>query len=280
MKTQKAFICVVTLKDGWKLKTKFKFKLKDCSVEKQKQQLAQGYADLGNRLDSFKRAFGAKAFEQMAIEDVQMELDQNMDGQVPQFFDLDFLPHDISVYNHIDFEKPLDVAIHWRRPHEFLMDKMSQDQLEEYNMIQVFYDTIEPSDIRLGSKSEDLQNHYFLSALSILAQRPPLIERLFITKQWNQEGIYRVRICKGGEWLEVTVDDLFPCEPNGSPIFASGVQNEIWALILEKAYAKVHGSYFLLKGGFVNEALMDLTGCPTSSYSLKDDQVQHFIQNG
>mmetsp|Transcript_19106 Transcript_19106/g.29295 ORF Transcript_19106/g.29295 Transcript_19106/m.29295 type:complete len:120 (-) Transcript_19106:503-862(-) len=56
--------------------------------------------------------------------------------------------------------------------------------------------------------------------------------------------------------------------------------NEIWAMILEKAYAKVHGSYYLLNGGFVNEALQDLTGCPTSCYNLKDDYVQHFIANG
>jgi hypothetical protein len=50
-------------------------------------------------------------------------------------------------------------------------------------------------------------------------------------------------------------------------------------MLLEKAYAKVHGSYFLLKGGYVSEALQDLTGCPTSCYNLKDDFVQHFINN-
>ena len=44
-------------------------------------------------------------------------------------------------------------------------------------------------------------------------------------------------------------------------------------MILEKAYAKIHGSYFLLKGGFVHEALLDLTGCPTSCYNLKDEYV-------
>jgi hypothetical protein len=30
-----------------------------------------------------------------------------------------------------------------------------------------------------------------------------------------------------------------------------------------KAYAKVHGNFFLLRGGFTHEALLDLTGCPT-----------------
>ena len=29
-----------------------------------------------------------------------------------------FLPCDISVYNHIMIERPLDIAIHWRRPDE------------------------------------------------------------------------------------------------------------------------------------------------------------------
>ena len=116
--------------------------------------------------------------------------------------------------------------------------------------------------------------------MSVLAQKPPLIERLFITKLWNKEGIYRVKICKGGMWVEVTVDDMFPCEPNGNPIFSGCVNNEIWVMILEKAYAKVHGSYFLLKGGFVNEALLDLTGLPTSCYNLKDEYVVDFIRNG
>lgn len=73
--------------------------------------------------------------------------------------------------------------------------------------------------------------------------------------------------------MQVTVDDMFPCEPNGNPIFTNCVNNEIWAMILEKAYAKIHGSYFLLKGGFVHEALLDLTGCPTSCYNLKDEYV-------
>lgn len=146
--------------------------------------------------------------------------------------------------------------------------------------IHVFYDSIEPSDIRDCCKNSILSNDYFLSALSILAQRPPLIERLFITKEWNPEGIYRLRICKGGRWQEVTIDDYFPCEPFGDPIFTRCVNNEIWPILLEKAYAKIHGSYYMIKGGFVNEALIDLTGCPTSCYTLSDDYVKLFIKNG
>jgi hypothetical protein len=45
----------------------------------------------------------------------------------------------------------------------------------------IFYDTIEPNDIRVGV----LGNEWFLSSLATLAERPALIERLFLTKEVN-----------------------------------------------------------------------------------------------
>lgn len=39
-------------------------------------------------------------------------------------------------------------------------------------------------------------------------------------------------------------------------------------MLLEKAYAKVHGSYMALKGGLANDALFDLTGSPSFKYNL------------
>lgn len=51
-------------------------------------------------------------------------------------------------------------------------------------------------------------------------------------------------------------------------------------MLLEKAYAKLHGNYYLIKGGFVHEALLDLTGCPCVSYEIEDEYVQHFVENG
>lgn len=102
---------------------------------------------------------------------------------------------------------------------------------------------------------------------------PKLVERLFLTKEYNDEGVYRVKICKNGEWHEIVVDDYFPCTPMGGPIFSKGHGNELWVLILEKAYSKLHGSYKGIVAGRPHEAMMDLTGCPATSYSFKDEKV-------
>lgn len=63
-------------------------------------------------------------------------------------------------------------------------------------------------------------------------------------------------------------------------MFSKAHCNELWVLILEKAYAKLHGNYFMLRGGFANEALIDLTGCPTAYYDFQDEFVKMILDSG
>ena len=119
-----------------------------------------------------------------------------------------------------------------------------------------------------------------MCALASLAERPALVERLFVTREINPAGVYRVKLCKNGEWVTVTVDDYFPCYPEGGPIFSRAHGNELWVLILEKAYAKLHGNYFLLRGGYANEGMIDLTGCPSVSFDFRDDYVRVMFEKG
>jgi len=120
----------------------------------------------------------------------------------------------------------MDTVVHWRRPKEFMEVNPEQGLREPA----VFYESIEPIDVKPGT----LGNAWFLSALACLAERPILVERLFVTKEYNQYGCYRVKLCKNGEWTTVTVDDLFPCYPMGGPMFSRCLGNELWVLLLEK----------------------------------------------
>ena len=104
---------------------------------------------------------------------------------------------------------------------------------------------IEPADVMQGQ----LGDCWFLCAVSSLAERPALIERLFTVDKANDQGVYKVRICKGGIWREVIIDDYVPCFPSAGPIFSRNNQNELWVILLEKAYAKLHGGYKTLSGG-------------------------------
>lgn len=56
----------------------------------------------------------------------------------------------------------------------------------------------------------------FLSSVSLLAQRRNLLEDIIITKNFSEEGLYQVCLCKDGNWKTVIVDDRFPCDKNGN----------------------------------------------------------------
>jgi len=195
-----------------------------------------------------------------------------LDQQAISFVDIEFPPLETSIYDPSQ-GKPFKDAIVWRRPKDFIQ----VDEAKGLGPPEVFYKSIEPSDIKQGQ----LGDCWLMSSLSSLAEMPRLVERLFVTQRYNEEGLYRVRVCKGGYWREVTIDDYFPCRAkDGLPIFSRAHGNELWVLLLEKAYAKVHGNYYTLRGGFANEGMMDLTGCPTECFDFEDEVNEEKIKNG
>jgi hypothetical protein len=76
------------------------------------------------------------------------------------------------------------------------------------------------------------------------------------------------------EPVNVIVDDLFPCIPGGGPVFTHNKGDEIWVLLIEKAYAKMMSCYFQLKSGTPGDAFSDFTGCPVESFNFEDKKTK------
>ena len=54
----------------------------------------------------------------------------------------------------------------------------------------------------------------------------------------------------------------------------SAAENEFWSPLLEKAYAKLYGSYDSLKGGSSSEAMVDFSGGCTEMKKLGTDEEE------
>lgn len=75
-----------------------------------------------------------------------------------------------------------------------------------------------------------------------------MIMRLFNQRQYNPAGRYQIQLfdqMKGeeGEWVWIEIDDYIPCHKGTKdPKFAQPNGNELWVMLLEKAFAKFCGS--------------------------------------
>uniref|UniRef100_A0A4W6DIR7 Calpain catalytic domain-containing protein n=1 Tax=Lates calcarifer TaxID=8187 RepID=A0A4W6DIR7_LATCA len=108
-----------------------------------------------------------------------------------------------------------------------------------------------------------LGNCWFLASIGALTFQNDVLGQVVPLEQTFDEnycGLFHFRFWRFGRWVDVVIDDKLPTI-DGRLIFVhSKDPNEFWPALLEKAYAKVCGSYTDMSAGTPEEAMMDFTG--------------------
>jgi len=90
-----------------------------------------------------------------------------------------------------------------------------------------------------------------------------------VTKELNHAGVYQVRLCRSGVWHCVVIDDVLPVNGLSCLAYLKAARRSLWPCLIEKAAAKLNGSYEALNGGTFAEAFGMLTGCPVQRVNLR-----------
>ncbi|XP_040582938.1 calpain-A-like [Lepeophtheirus salmonis] len=159
-------------------------------------------------------------------------------------------------------------SIYWVRPHETSSNP------------QLFVDGTSRTDVIQGT----IGDCWLLSTAATLAKRGDLIYKVVPQNQSlspedpEYNGVIRVRLWHFGKWTQVFIDDRLPSK-NGSFICAKSLsEDEFWISMLEKAFAKMYGSYEAIEGGMPLEAMIDLTGGIAERYELKRDNIDQIYK--
>jgi len=219
------------------------------------------------------------ASQQICEEDAVIQQLRESRTEDEQYFDVHFGGLPAALYKDEEDVPPYDAnmeePIVWLRPGELCRDP------------QYFVDgAIGVSGCVVEGRNGD---GWLLGAMAALWGHPEyLIENLFGSDpdDFQEWGVYTCRFYREGSWVEVCADTRMPAlsgftasegeEPTGPQcLYGRCVDpREQWVQLLEKAYAKVLGSYEALSKGSVTEALVDLTGGSGEEITLNEDSAK------
>ncbi|XP_056638162.1 calpain-A-like isoform X3 [Diorhabda sublineata] len=168
------------------------------------------------------------------------------------FEDPEFPATDTSLF----FSEIPDRTYEWRRPHEICTDP------------KFFVEGFSRFDVQQGI----LGDCWLLAATANLTLHSRLFFQIVPDDQEFDDkyaGIFHFRFWQYGKWIDIVIDDRLPTYRGELIFLHSTEENEFWSALLEKAYAKLNGSYEALKGGSTCEAMEDFTGGVSEMYEME-----------
>jgi len=218
-------------------------------------------------------------------EEVQYEYYNNkkpnyISGQ--QFIDQDFPPNKTTL-------AAVDPYTGQRRKPHFLHlpDSLSQQQINSYvfkrpkdlfnGKYYLYKDDICYEDVKQGT----LGDCFLMSVIASLSKRPDLIKAIFKTTTINPDGFYEIFYWENGKKKVMFVDDNFVTgsQVNEEYPFAQPNGEELWVMLIEKAYAKYEGGFSNIIGGVMATELTWLTGAMARHMMTKDPNCWREIVN-
>jgi hypothetical protein len=123
------------------------------------------------------------------------------------------------------------------------------------------FDDVSPVAVKQGA----LGNCWLISVFSVLAERRASISNLCEQSVLSLDGRYTIHLFHPvrERWEALEVDDRLPVTKDGCALRYAGLTSsrELWVCLLEKAFARLFGSWAKLQGNSPALALKAMTGC-------------------
>ncbi|XP_071102922.1 calpain-1 catalytic subunit-like [Haliotis cracherodii] len=156
-------------------------------------------------------------------------------------------------------------GIQWKRPQEIVQSPV------------LFSDGTSRFDV----KQQNFGTCWFLAKLAEIAEKPDLRKKVINKASYRPltDGVFHCRLWRFGQWVDVYTDDFLPVRYTNGHLQAYGAtsgtdKNEMWVSFMEKALAKLYGSYNEVgdEGGYSSDACLMLSGGVTELIELQYDK--------